>query len=324
VTSAIGIERVNYIALNATDPEAAARYAVERMGFSLAHAAADGSHYLQAHGLDRYSLVYKPGEEHGLHHVSYLMHDQQTIDNAAVRLERASVSVKRNDEVEWESAPSIRFDTPGGHTIEFTTGVHTDIPVAHLIEAPKSGGGAAPVVADHIGLGSADFDAEDRFMADVLGQLHSSRIMSPDGVQIMSFMRSPGRYLYHDVVLVRTPARSMHHVQFSLKNVDQFYETAEALRANDVKIEWGPLRHGPGHNIALYFKDAEGYWIEYSVEEEIILHDPTYIPRTWSVEDSKVIDEWNGGPPPAEMMGPPPADALLGVSLDETFAVTDS
>ena len=106
--------------------------------------------------------------------------------------------------------------------------------------------------------------------------------------------------------------------QFSLKNVDQFYETAEALRANDVKIEWGPLRHSPGHNIALYFRDAEGYWFEYSVEEEIILHDPTYIPRTWN-ETPRVIDEWNATPPPPGI-GPPP-DALLGTDLDETFGV---
>lgn len=316
--SPIGIERVNYIALNAKDPEAAARYAVERMGFRLAHAAPDGSHYLQAHGVDRFSLVYKPGEEHGLHHVSYLMRDHDVMRAAETRLKDAGIEVERHTEHEWEIGPSLQFDTPGGHRLEFTTGVSTDIPVAHLVE-PPSGGGATPVVADHLGLGSPDFEAEETFLTDTLGQLYSSRILGPGGVQVMGFLRSPGRYLYHDVVLVRTPQRALHHLQFSMKNVDQFYATAEALRANEVEIEWGPLRHGPGHNIAMYFRDAEGYWFEYSVEEEIILHDPTYVPRTWTVEDQHAVDEWETGPPPAELMGPPPADALLGTSLDETF-----
>jgi catechol 2,3-dioxygenase-like lactoylglutathione lyase family enzyme len=316
--SPIGIERVNYIALNARDPEAAAKYAGERLGFTLVHAASDGTHYLSAHGVDRYSLVYKPEESHGLHHVSYLVPDVGVLESAESRLVRSGVTVTRHTDHEWESNPAVRFYTPGGHLLELTTGVHTELPVAHLVEAAATGG-ATPVVPDHLGLGSPDFEAEERFMADTLGQLYSSRILGPGGVQVMTFMRSPGRYLYHDVVLVRTPKTSLHHVQFSLKNVDQFYATAEALQANGVKIEWGPLRHGPGHNIAMYFRDAEGYWFEYSVEEEIILYDPTYVPRTWTVDNPHAVDEWNTGQPPAELMGPPPADALLGPSLDETF-----
>lgn len=321
--SPIGIERVNYIALNAKDPEAAARYATERLGFTLAHAAPDGTHYLAAHGVDRYSLVYKPGEVHGLHHVSYLMRDHDVMRAAETRLQKAGVEVSRHRDHEWEIGPALQFRTPAGHLMEFTTGVHTDIPVSHLIEAP-SAGGATPVVADHLGLGSPDYDAETRFMADTLGQLFSSRIIGPSGVEVMSFLRSPGRYLYHDVVCVRTPAPALHHIQFSMKNVDQFYSTAQALQDSDVRIEWGPLRHGPGHNIALYFRDAEGYWFEYSVEEEIILHDPTYVPRVWDVTNPHAVDEWNSGQPPAELMGPPPADALLGTSLDETFLGADA
>lgn len=320
MVSLIGIERVNYFALNAKNPEVAAKFAVERLGFTLEHAASDGTHYLSAHGLDRYSLVYKPGETHGLHHVSYVVSDEQALDRAGEHLARAGVEVARHLDREWESKPALRFQTPAGHLIELTTGMHTEIPVAHLIEAPKSGG-PKPVVADHIGLGAAEFEAEDKFAREVLGQLQSGRVMAGD-VQIMSFMRSPGRFLYHDLVVVRTPEARVHHLQFSLKNLDQFYETAEALRANDVEIEWGPLRHGTAHNVAMYFRDAEGYWIEYSVDEEIILHDPTYVPRTWSVTDSHAVDEWNTGQPPVGLVGPPPAppsDVLLGTDLDETF-----
>ena len=63
----------------------------------------------------------------------------------------------------------------------------------------------------------------------------------------------------------------------SLKSVDSFYETYEALKESGIDIQWGPLRHGPGHNIAMYFQDGAGYWIEYSVEEEIITDDEHYV-----------------------------------------------
>jgi uncharacterized protein YciI len=90
--------------------------------------------------------------------------------------------------------------------------------------------------------------------------------------------------------------------------VDSFYATYEALKKAGVDIQWGPLRHGPGHNIALYFQDGAGYWVEYSVEEEIITDDEHYTPRTWTIEDPHVIDEWQTGAPPLGLMGPPPME----------------
>src|SRR3979409_1307474 len=59
----LGIDRGNYIAVHSNDPAAAALYAVENMGFYLVHADSEGRHYLAAHGLDAYSLVYTPGEK---------------------------------------------------------------------------------------------------------------------------------------------------------------------------------------------------------------------------------------------------------------------
>ena len=58
----LGIDRANYIAVHSSDPAAAARYAADHMGFYLVHVDGDGRHYLGAHGLDPYSLVYTPGQ----------------------------------------------------------------------------------------------------------------------------------------------------------------------------------------------------------------------------------------------------------------------
>ena len=57
----LGIDRGNYIAVHSNNPAAAAQYAVENMGFYLVHADSEGRHYLAAHGLDAYSLVYTSG-----------------------------------------------------------------------------------------------------------------------------------------------------------------------------------------------------------------------------------------------------------------------
>jgi catechol 2,3-dioxygenase-like lactoylglutathione lyase family enzyme/uncharacterized protein YciI len=294
----LGITRMNYIALNAADPKAAAEFA-DKIGFELVHAANDGTQYLKGRGPDAYSLVYKPaGNGPGMHHASYLVTD---LDQSATFLDEVQVDYERVDSHEWEAGDTLRFATPAGHTVELTTGVHLDAPLGHAAEEP--GNGAAPLGTDHVAFSAANFEIEEAFFSK-LGFMHSSRIVGDSGPQIMSFMRVPGRWLYHQAVVVRG-ADVMHHLQFTMKNADSFYDTYEVLKANGVNVEWGPLRHGPGHNIAMYFRDPDGHFIEYSCEEEIILDDATYVPRWWSTANPHVVDEWNSGPPPADKMGPP-------------------
>lgn len=300
------IQRLNYLALNAPDPVAAAEFAAEKMGFTLAHEGEDGTRYLKGNGPDPYSLAYKQGDG-GMHHASYLVGadeleaDAKTLEDAGIEVERLQAGA------EWELPASVRFRTPAGHLIELTTGAETPIPIAHMIATPN-GSPPAPVVCDHVGLGAPEFETEDDFWTQTVGLLRSNRVMASEEMQVMSFLRAPGRYLYHCVVVVRDEKPEMHHYQVSLKSVDQFYEAYEALKEKGVAIEWGPLRHGPGHNIAMYFQDGAGHWVEYSVEEEIILDDEHYVPRTWTVADPNVVDEWQSGAPPSGLMGPPPQE----------------
>jgi hypothetical protein len=77
-----------------------------------------------------------------------------------------------------------------------------------------------------------------------------------------------------------------------MKNLDQFYAARDAFEAAGAEIRRGPLRHGPGHMVAVYVTDPEGYELMFSVEEEIILDDEHFVPRTWSAEDARVADEW--------------------------------
>jgi catechol 2,3-dioxygenase len=301
------ITRLNHLALKATDPAGAASYAADKLGFDHVHTDEQGRTYVKPKGgIDPYSIVYVPADGNGLDHASYLVKDAVALDQAAGVLESKGIAVTRLDgSGEWNHEPAIRFRSPSGHAIELTTGIHTEVPVAHGVSS-NGASGPQPVTTDHVGLAAADFDAEMQFATDVLGLLPSNRVLAPGDVQVMSFLRAPKRFLYHCLVVVRGEEPGVHHYQMSLKNPDTFYATYDALKAAGVDVGWGPLRHGPGHNIAMYFQDGAGYWVEYSVEEEIILDDEHYEPRTWTVADPHVVDEWQTGAPPLGLMGPPP------------------
>ena len=89
------IDRGNYIAVHSNNPAAAAQYAVENMGFYLVHADGEGRHYLAAHGLYAYSLVYTQGEQGRLDHISYVVRSADDLLAAEKRLTDLGVKSER-------------------------------------------------------------------------------------------------------------------------------------------------------------------------------------------------------------------------------------
>jgi hypothetical protein len=109
----LGIDRGNYIAVHANNPAAAAQYAEENMGFYLVHVDSGGRHYLAAHGLDAYSLVYTPGEQGRLDHISYVVRSADDLLAAEKRLTDLGLKSERIERSQlWRHGPALRFTSP--------------------------------------------------------------------------------------------------------------------------------------------------------------------------------------------------------------------
>lgn len=295
----LGIRRTHYVAMRCPDPAAAAAFAADSMGFDLVHSDGDGVHYLAAHGLDPYSLIYTPGEP-GLDHISYLVADLAQLDLAAALLAEAGVEHERVERSPlWRHEPALRFRTPSGHLIELAPGVDVESPMAALVSRPAAVPG--PICCDHVMPRCVDIEAEMVFAVGPFGLRQSSQVDAPGLGTIMGFYRC--RTLYHCYAVARSAANGLHHMQFTLKDAPAVF-AAHAQMSEDpaVEIVWGPVRHGPGHNVAFYFRDQPGNFVEYSAEEEIILGDDSYAPQHWSVADQRAHDEW-GSRPPQEFAG---------------------
>jgi hypothetical protein len=80
------------------------------------------------------------------------------------------------------------------------------------------------------------------------------------------------------------------------------------LSFHRIPIIWGPLRHGPGHNVSIYHRNPDEHVIEFFAEldqvldEELGFFDPRpwhadrpQRPKVWS-RDNRAVAGW--GPPP--------------------------
>ncbi|MGW4032753.1 VOC family protein [Streptomyces sp. NPDC004838] len=290
----LGIHRTGHVALFSPDPAASADFAVRHLGFLHAGHDENGRHYLAGHGPDAYSLVYSPGTK-GLEAISYIVPDDTVLDESAAVLAESGIAVTRNDETsEFRPGPSLRFKTPAGHPIELRVGHAPEVPVAASTRRPTAV--PAPIASDHVVVRTVDMEGEIEYAKTTLGLMESSRIQLPDETPLMAFFR--GGRLYHCLALSKAEVNGLHHVQFTVKDRSAVLEAAEAFaKDDDVEVVWGPVRHGPGHNIAVYFRDYTGHFFEFSSEEEIILDDENYSPLRWSGGDPRAADEWGSFPP---------------------------
>lgn len=293
----LGIDRAHYVALCADDPAAAAAFAEKYMGLALVHVDGAGRHYLASHGLDAYSVVYVPGPGRTIDHVSYLVPDVAALHRAQATLDaagRESSGVLPSDL--WRHGPALRLRTPSGQQIELTVGANIATTMASTVAPPDVEVGT--LTLDHAVVRVTDVEPELAFATDTLGLLESSRIVIPDTGPVLAFFRA--HTLYHCFAVARSGSLGLHHHQFSLKDGPAVFRAYRYLsRCSEVDIVWGPVRHGPGHNIAFYIRDQIGNYVEFSAEEEIILDNDTYRPQVWSVENLRSMDEW-GSRPPAE------------------------
>ena len=182
----------------------------------------------------------------------------------------------------------IAFLDPKGTPIElFSNGTfHEPMPV----------NGIGPLKLGHLAFIVDDPKEMARFYGEVLGFRVSDWVED-----FFVFMRcNPD---HHTVNFLQGDQIRMHHLAFELRDAAHLVESCEVLARNSSTILWGPVRHGPGHNMATYHRDAAGHIIELFTEldrmsdEELGYFDPRpwhadrpQYPRTWPKNERR--DVW--------------------------------
>lgn len=164
--------------------------------------------------------------------------------------------------------------------------------------------GVSPVKLGHVAFVVSDLAKTHEFYSKVLGFRVSDWIED-----WFVFMRcSPD---HHTVNFVKGTGDFLHHMAFELKDWSQLGAACDHLAKKNVPIIWGPLRHGPGHNIAIYYRDADDQIIENFCDLDTMSDEALgyYEPRPWHRDNPQRPKVWER--PGSDIWGPPPTPDFL-------------
>jgi catechol 2,3-dioxygenase-like lactoylglutathione lyase family enzyme len=194
------------------------------------------------------------------------------------------------------NSAALRFIDIEGREIELLVG-------CHFFENRIGSPGISPNKLGHVACFTGDPNAISRFYGELLGFRVSDWIEDR-----FVFMRCG--FDHHALNFARGETVRLHHLAFELRDASHMHRACDVLGARRIPILWGPVRHGPGHNIAIYHRDPDGHVVELfydldrMVDEELGFFDP----RPWHRDRPQRPKVWTGLP--RDIWGSPPSPDL--------------
>jgi catechol-2,3-dioxygenase len=235
----------------------------------------DGTVFLTTGG-DHHSVAIRKGEPNGRAGLGFEVHG--SLDETAERLSAAGVDFERRTDPEPGVAEGLVLGEIGSGT-----------PITLFKDQSASGDGSVvgfrPSKLGHIASYVDDLAAGHEFYLGVLGFRWADTIGD-----FFSFLRCNSDH--HVVNMMLSQKKSgLHHVAYEMRDFMHLKEMLDHLATRDVRMAWGPGRHGVGHNIFTYHPDPDGNFIELFTELDMIADEETgtFEPRPWH-------EEWPQGP----------------------------
>lgn len=297
--TAVKVNRLGHAAFGATDVDALVAYYQDVMGFAVTERDT-GSVYLTS-GIEHQTVAVHPSGEDRLAHVAHQLAPSYTVGDAEKALCDVGVQVSRRSDAEPGIADLLEFADLEGNTVQL---------YAEVAQAQHGYGdrGVRPLKLGHICLRGHDIPALAEWYQQMLGFRWSDWIGD-----FFVFLRCGPEHHTLNLLKGEHAGNVLHHIAYELRDFADVQPAVDVLMRHGYPLEWGPGRHGPGHNIFTYHLGAGGHIVELFTQLDVILDEEvgTFDPRPWHEDRPQRPKVWEPGPLVPNKWGPPPPDWFL-------------
>ena len=138
----------------------------------------------------------------------------------------------------------------------------------------------------HLTFTSQDVEAFQNFYANKLGFQITDRVVKQDGELATCFTTS--NHQHHTIACFKSYSKGMDHHSYEAGDWNYIKNWCDHFASNNIKLMWGPGRHGPVNNLFVFIEDIDGNWIEISAELETVHGRPV---KNWPQEE-RTLNLW--------------------------------
>ena len=141
----------------------------------------------------------------------------------------------------------------------------------------------------HLTFSSLDVESFQEFYSKKLGFKITDTVVHKDGNLATSFITS--NHEHHTLACFKANKVGIDHHSYEVGEWNFIRDWCDHFSKHDIKLSWGPGRHGPGNNLFVFIRDVDNNWIELSAELETV-HDRGI--KKWP-QAEKTLNLWGKG-----------------------------
>ncbi|RKD35741.1 catechol-2,3-dioxygenase [Rhizobium sp. WW_1] len=290
--SALGL---NHAVLNTVDLDRQVAYYTDLVGLCLVERGSDHAYLATRSGAD--ALLLRRGQATALTGLALLTHVDKSGEEIRRQLADDGIAAEIRHDPHPGVASSVVFIDLDGFEIELISD--------RRIHPASPSHGVAPLRIGHVARCVPDVARTCEFYGSVLGLKVADRI----GEHFV-FMRTGVEH--HTLNFIQSDRSRLHHIAFEMQDSATLTSACDVLAQAERKVIWGPVRHGPGHNIATYHINPEGQMIEFYAEMDRMTNEALgyYDPRPWHGDRPQRPKTWPAGQD-IGIWGPGPPEGFL-------------
>ena len=248
------------------------------------------------------TLVFERGTAARCTRLAFQVAPDFDLADVAPALAKAGIASERRTDVTPAIRDAVAFRDPKETVIELFSAV---APVA----ARRVEHGVAPTKLGHVAFGVPDARTMTDFYVDQLGFRVSDWLED-----YFVFLRCGPDH--HTANFRTSPVTAMAHAAFELIDWGHVRTACDTLARHKRTILWGPLRHGIGHNIAVYHRDPDENVIEFYAEMDQMKDEALgyFDPRPWHEDRPQRPKVWDRESGPMTWGVPPRPEYVQGRS----------
>ncbi len=285
IESPIWPAQLDHLRLNSDNPAMLADYYATVFGFHQSPFE-DGTFLLQGPGRRLVIGSGQPGERpyHG-----YKVQSRQQLEDIRAFLQGQGLNTEPSPSAIFEP-DAVAVRDPDGWLSVFGL-PRRDLPSQKAVNTPSALNLSGRL--QHVVVATDKLGPMMQFYEDVLGYAASdycaADIDDPSTRKVAFYRSDPEHHSF--AVFSASEVRSDHHA-YEADSWNDIRDWADHLSSLNIKLWWGPGRHGPGNNLFFMIKDPHGHQVEISAELENLPREMA--PRVWPLEE-RSLNLWGPG-----------------------------